>query len=78
MKKEKESFKDRIIDALLELLIAVICLVVGFWVLKLFGVDVSVENADIELIILLGLAVSGAVFVGGYFLFKFLKKKFKK
>lgn len=61
MNKQKTKFGETLLEALLEIVLAVICFAVGALVMHVFGVDFSSMDAD--LLILIGIAIFVALFV---------------
>lgn len=78
MKKQKPKFREAIIEALLELLVTLLCLGIGALILSLFGVDFSSPGLDWDLVVLLGCAVFIAVLVAVYALVQWIKNKKEK
>lgn len=78
MKKQKPKFREAIAEALLELLVTLLCLGIGALILALFGVDFSSPGLDWDLVVLLGCAVFIAVLVAVYALVQWIKNKKEK
>ena len=74
--KQKTSFKERLIEALLELLISVVLFAVGFGLVSLFG-GVGWE-LDFELLALIGCAVIFALALIVWLIFSIIKKNKSK
>ncbi|MBQ8320389.1 MAG: hypothetical protein IJX81_05870 [Clostridia bacterium] len=76
------SKKRRVLDATLEILlelgITILCLLIGFLILWAFGVDLTAETLDFELVALLGAVVFIVVFFALYALVYIRKKKKNK
>lgn len=53
MNKQKTKFGEALLEALLEIVLAIICFAVGAFVMHLFGVDFA--EMDSDLLILIGM-----------------------
>ncbi|MBQ8433443.1 MAG: hypothetical protein IJX23_01375 [Clostridia bacterium] len=72
MNKQKTKFGEALLEALLEILLVIICFAVGAFVMHLFGVDFAEIDAD--LLILIGIAIFVVLFVLVSFVVKGIKK----
>ncbi len=78
MKNEKRKIAPALLEALFELVLTLVCLGIGIVVLALFGVDLTSPDLDYDFIILLGVGIFLALFIGSYFLVEWIKKRFGK
>lgn len=72
MNKQKTKFGEALLEALLEIVLAIICFAVGAFVMHLFGVDFAEMDAD--LLILIGIAIFVVLFVMVSLVVKGIKK----
>lgn len=73
--KTKKKLKEGLTDALLELILSAVCLVIGIGALVIFGVNI--ESIDFELAFLLGLVILIAILLIPFFIKRALIKKKK-
>ena len=66
---KNSKFKDRVIDILIELGVAFVCIVVGVLILKIFNVDVFAGDFNFELALIIGCIALVTVIVICYTLF---------
>ena len=66
--------KASLLDAIIELVVTAICIGIGVLVAWLFGIDITAESTDFDLIILLGVAVVIAIILAVYFIRKLIVK----
>lgn len=78
MKKDKKQIGWAILEALGELVLTLLCMAIGAVIVGMFGVDLTSENTDFDLITLLGLVVFFAILAGIGCLIHLLKKFLKK
>ena len=71
--KTKKKLKEGLTDALLELILSAVCLVIGIGALVIFGVNI--ESIDFELAFLLGLVILIAILLIPFFIKRALIKK---
>ena len=74
MKKNK---KEKLIEAIVELVLTLLCLGIGVFVVGMFGVDIESDNLDYDLITLLGLIIFFLIFGVICALVQWFKKKTK-
>ena len=74
--KNRQSKKEALLEALLEIVFAVVGLGIGFLIINLFGGDAMEMEAD--LLILIGTAVVFALICFVLILIHFIKKKKNK
>ena len=72
MNKQKTKFGEALLEALLEIVLAIICFAVGAFMMHLFGVDFAKMDAD--LLILIGIVIFVVLFVLVSFVIKGIKK----
>lgn len=77
MKKNKKNIGSALLDALIELVLALICLGIGVFIFNLFGVDFKSSNIDYDLLILLGVVIFFVIFGIVYSLLQWIKKMVK-
>ena len=78
MKKDKKQIGWAILEALGELVLTLLCMAIGAVIVGMFGIDLTSENTDFDLITLLGLVVFFAILAGIGCLVHLLKKIIKK
>ena len=77
MKKDKNTFKENLLEGLLELIFSLILVGIGALILRLFGVRLDSPKLDFETIALIG--ILALVFLAIIFsLVKWIKDKRKK
>ncbi|MBQ7131788.1 MAG: hypothetical protein IJO29_04370 [Oscillospiraceae bacterium] len=74
MKKNK---KEKLIEAIVELVLTLLCLGIGVFVVGMFGVDIESDNLNYDLITLLGLIIFFLIFGVICALVQWFKKKTK-
>ena len=57
MKKSKQQIASAVLEAVVEIVLTVICLALGALVLRLFGADFSLWETDADIVILIGVVV---------------------
>ena len=77
MKKDKKQIRSALLEALLELVLTVVCFGIGALIVHLFGVDLDSPNVDFELMILIGIVVPIAFFAIVFALVQWSKKMIK-
>lgn len=75
MKKDKKRIWCAVLEALCELVLALLFLGIGKIVMGLLGVNFESENIDYELIILVGVVVFLVIFVVIYAFAQWIKNK---
>lgn len=74
MKKNK---KEKLIEAIVEIVLTLLCLGIGVFVVGMFGVDIESDNLNYDLITLLGLIIFFLIFGVICALVQWFKKKTK-
>ncbi len=74
MKKNK---KEKLIEAIVEIVLTLLCLGIGVFVVGMFGVDIESDNLDYDLITLLGLIIFFLIFGVICALVQWFRKKTK-
>lgn len=74
MKKYK---KEKLIEAIVEIVLTLLCLGIGLFVVGMFGVDIESDNLDYDLITLFGLIIFFLTFGVICALVQWVKKKTK-
>ena len=77
MKRTKKEILTALLEGLCELALTLICFGIGALLLHLFGVDITSTDIDFDLIILIGVGIFLALFIGAYFLVQWIKGKRK-
>ena len=77
MKINKKKIGWALLEILAEVLVAIICLVIGMVVLSFFGVDFKTLDVDYDIIALIGSIIFFAVFSLAYLIVQWLKKNIK-
>lgn len=72
---KNSKVKDRLIDALLELGVCVVCIVLGIFILKIFNVDVVEGGFSFEFALIIGCVTIITLIVLCYTLFCRYKRK---
>ncbi len=74
VKKSKRKIGYALLEGLGELLLTLLCFGIGALIVSLFGVDFEMININSDLIILLGVVIFLAVFLGMYALVGWIKR----
>ncbi len=74
MKKDKKKIGAVLLEVLAEIVLTLICFVIGAFIVSLFGVSLDSPNIDGDLIILLGIVVSVVIFEAVCALVQWFKK----
>lgn len=77
MKRTKKEILTALLEGLCELALSLICFGIGALLLHLFGVDITSTDIDFDLIILIGVGIFLALFIGAYFLVQWITGKRK-
>ena len=78
MNKNKKRFVEIISEVVMDLVLTIIFVVIGFLVLSLFGTDLSLESIDFELVALVGVSIFIVIFIAIYAIINKIKSKRKK
>lgn len=78
MNKNKKRFVEIISEVVMDLVLTIIFVVIGFLVLSLFGTDLSLESIDFELVALVGVSIFIVIFIAIYAIINMIKSKRKK
>ena len=74
MKNKRRRIREGLLEALAELVMTLIFGGIGFLILHLFGVDLSFQDSDPDLIVLVGVGVFFAVLIAAYAAWKLILK----
>ncbi|MBQ7799271.1 MAG: hypothetical protein IJ370_02145 [Oscillospiraceae bacterium] len=78
MKKDKKQNVYAWLEAITELILTLICLVIGIAIVGLFGVDFESPNTDPDVVLLIGLIAFFIIIICVFFLVRLLKKIARK
>ena len=78
MKREKGRIKVRLLEALLELVVMLVCVGLGALVILLLGFDLDLSKLDFEIVVLVGVVVFMALLLIANFFVQRIKRLFKK
>lgn len=78
MKREKGRIKVRLLEALLELVVMLVCVGLGALVILLLGFDLDLSKLDFEIVVLVGVVVFIALLLISNFFVQRIKRLFKK
>ena len=78
MKKDKKQNVYAWLEAITELILTLICLVIGIAIFGLFGVDFESPNTDPDVVLLIGLIAFFIIIICVFFLVRLLKKIARK
>ena len=78
MKKDKKQIGWAVLEVLGELVLTLLCMAIGAVIVGMFGVDLTSENTDFDLITLLGLVIFFAILAIIGCLIHWIKKIIKK
>ena len=74
MKKDKKHIKAALLEGLIELVLTLFCFGVGVCIVGAFGLDFEWSEADVDLMVLLGVVALLVVFGMVYVAVKWFKK----
>lgn len=77
MKKDKKHIGWALLEGFGELILTLICLVIGVFIIGFFGVDFESPDIDYDFIILLGVVVFFVIFGVVCALMQWIKKRVK-
>ena len=72
---KKQKFKENLTEALLELLLGAVLLIIGFAVASLFGADMPLFETDPEIFVLIGIGFIAFIFFALYIIRRSVNKK---